>query len=224
MTRAMWNQLTKLTDVSKSSIKHWESDWRHGLSLARKEGSGRPSVMTTPVVAALHKIAADCAWLGTNEYYFTALNQMGFKVSKSAVQRHIVGAGWKSGTASTVPILTAEDCRLRVDFCARMLASRGSRVVRLHGDEKVFTAEGMARQRAPPDVDLHRPGKSSQYKNKIMVWSVVGRPLPDYGFNGLMELTLIGRAHVATLNSKNHRKGDVYIKSGDKFLFHLKNT
>jgi len=48
-----------------------------------------------------------------------------------------------------------------------------------------------------------------------MVWSVVGVPLPAYDFDGRLQLSLIGRLHVASVASKNHKKGDVFVKSGD---------
>lgn len=172
--------------------------------------------MTAQVVAALLDIAKGCQWLGTNEFYSVALAEKGFAVSTSAVQRWIARAGWKSGTASTVPVLSAQDCQNRVELCSAMLRLRRSRIVFLHGDEKVFTAEGMARQRAPPDVQLHRPGSTSQYKNKIMVWSVVGCPLPEHDFDGRLQLVVIGRLHVASVASKHHKKGDIYIKAGDE--------
>jgi hypothetical protein len=216
MTRADWNRLTKAAGVSQRTIERWESSARGGVSLERRSGSGRPSVLTAQVVAELHKLGDECEWLGTNEFYAVALAEKGFAVSTSAVQRYIALAGWKTGTASTVPVLSAKDCDRRVVFCTDMLQRRGSRVVHLHGDEKVFTAEGMARQRAPSHVSLHRPGKTSQYKNKIMVWSVVGCPMPEYDFDGRLELVLIGRLHVAAVASKNHKKGDIYVKAGDE--------
>lgn len=215
MTNAMWNQLSKMTGASKSTIKHWEMDARRGLSLERRRGSGRPTVMTSEVVDALLKIAKDCEYMGTNEYYSVALADMGFKVSTSAVQRHIRNAEWKSGTASTVPVLTAENCQTRLDFCREMLQrapGRDSRVVVLHGDEKLFTATGLARQRAPPDVNLHQPGRTNLYKNKIMAFSVVGKPIREYEFDGRLQLSIIGRLHAASVSSKNHKKGDVYVK------------
>jgi hypothetical protein len=216
MTQADWNRLTKAAGVSQRTIERWESSVRRGLTLERRPGSGRPTVMTADAIAALHKIGDECEWLGTNEFYSVALAEKGFAASTSAVQRYIASQSWKTGTASTVPVLSAQDCQDRVAFATKMLQLRRSRVVFLHGDEKVFTAEGMARQRAPPDVLLHRPGKTSQYKNKIMVWSVVGCPLPEYEFDGRLELVLIGRLHVASLASKNHKKGDIYVKAGDE--------
>lgn len=215
MTKAMWKKLEKMSGSSKSTIKHWEMNARRGMSLERRRGSGRPTVMATEVVEALHKIAKDCEYMGTNEYYSVALANMGFKVSISAVQRHIKGAGWKSGTASTVPVLTAENCQTRLDFCREMLRrapGRDSRIVVLHGDEKLFTATGLARQRAPPDVNLHQPGRTNMYKNKIMVFSVVGKPIGEYEFDGRLQLSIIGRLHAASVTSKNHKKGDVYVK------------
>jgi hypothetical protein len=215
MTKAMWNKLVKLTGYSMSTIKHWEMDARHGLTLERRRGSGRPTVMTERVIAALHKIAKDCEYMGTNEYYSVALTAAGHAVSTSAVQRYITRAEWKSGTASTVPVLTPENCQARLDFCYAMLRSspgRDSRTVVLHGDEKMFTATGLARQRAPPDVTLHQPGKTNLYKNKIMVFSVVGKPMREYNFDGRLQLSIIGRLHVASVASKNHKKGDVYLK------------
>ena len=216
MSRADWNRLTKAAGVSQRTIESWDSNARRGFSLERPVVSGRPTVMTPAVIAALLDIARGCQWLGTNEFYSVALGAKDFKVSTSAVQRYIKRAGWKSGTASTVPLLSAEDCQSRVEFCREMLGLDRSRIVLLHGDEKCFTAEGMARQRAPPDVQLHRPSSSGQYKNTIMVWSVVGVPLPEYDFDGRLQLSLIGRLHVASLTSKNHKKGDVFVKIGDQ--------
>jgi hypothetical protein len=213
MTRADWNRLTKDANVSQRTIVRWESSVRLGVSLERSAVSGRPTLMTPPVIAALLEIAQGCQWLGTNEFYSVALRAKGFKVSTSAVHRYITRAGWKSGTASTVPLLSAEDCRARDEFCRQMRQLDGARIVFLHGDEKCFTAEGMARQRAPPDVQLHRPSSSGQYKNTIMVWSVVGVPQPEYDFDGRLQLSLIGRLHVASVASKNHEKGDVFVKN-----------
>jgi hypothetical protein len=228
MTRADWNRLTKDANVSQRTIERWESSVRLGVSLERSAVSGRPTLMTPPVIAALLEIAQGCQWLGTNEFYSVALRAKGFKVSTSAVHRYITRAGWKSGTASTVPLLSAEDCRARDEFCRQMRQLHGSRIVFLHGDEKCFTAEGMARQRAPPDVQLHRPSSSGQYKNTIMVWSVVGVPQPEYDFDGRLQLSLIGRLHVASVASKNHEKGDVFVKNDQTvdgaFFFNLVTT
>jgi len=142
--------------------------------------------------------------MGTNEFYSDALTQKGFQVSTSAIQRHISAAGWKSGTASTVPVLSVSNCQERLEFCRTMLArapGRDTRTVYLHGDEKVFTTSGLARQRAPADIELHSPGKTNQFKNKIMVFSVVGKPIPEYEFDGI-----IGKLHVHPFRPSTTRK------------------
>jgi hypothetical protein len=202
--------LKRFANVGDRQIRRWQAAFNAGQSLARRPGSGRPSIITDGIAVALRRIAEATAWTGTNEFYAIALANEGVQVSTSSVQRHLVREGWMTGTASTVPALKPLECANRVSFCNQMMQLDPAIVV-LHADEKVFYATDYAAQRAPPDVKLTKPKKTSAYKTKIMVLAVTGTPSSKYKFDGRLLLHVVGELHAAARRSVYHEKGEVYL-------------
>jgi len=212
LTATQFRELKRFANVGDRQIRRWQATVNAGQSLARQPGSGRPSIIVDGVAVALRRIAEATAWTGTNEFYAIALANEGFQVSTSSVQRHLVREGWKTGTASTVPALKPHECANRVLFANEMMQLDPAIVV-LHADEKVFYATDYAVQRAPPDVKLTKPKKTSAYKTKIMVLAVTGTPSIKYKFDGRFLLHVVGELRAAARKSVHHEKGDVYLSS-----------
>jgi transposase len=198
--------------------------WRAEETVATKQRSGRPRVLTDDDMRTL-----ECLSEERNGYFtwesLAALftKRTGKDVSYKTVYNSCKSAGWRQVCERYVPCLSATDVARRLEWAKQHVdyTWTGTKNLRYPNvlnrkvgwvdiDEKWWD---MLRKRA---VKVHPgqqrqtkvPAKSKRFVQKVMGLCAIARPCGD--FDGRLGMYRCARKKVAQRNSKYHKRGDVY--------------
>lgn len=198
------DQLNAAFGVGKNYVQELRKRFMENGTLERKSGSGRPSFdkeeRSDAVVACVREkrdiTIRDIA--------------VATSIPRSSVWRLLDDSEMKLCARRSIPPLNELQTDARLTFCRQNRYNRWDNWVDV--DEKWFDLTNMRRkERYHADSPKKYYACSSKGNPvRLMVLAAVAKPMPEYGFDGLIGIWRITTEYVAQRSSKNHEKGDVY--------------
>jgi len=173
----------------------------------RMPAPGRPTVMTPRKVARLRNE------LERNHYDvpFRRLAEV-VGASKATVHQYMVKNDYAMRRSRFVPGLSSVQLKKRRDFAKKHRRNRW--VGHVDVDEKYFKKTTRSSLKVPPDVDARAvtriPVHHKSHLPQVMFLTAIARP--DDRCNGLLSLERVAEVYTAQRSSKNHKRGDQYLK------------
>lgn len=208
--------------------RHWFSRrlrewWTRNGDLSRREGQGRKSTVTPKMIDVLIQWARGEKWMFTYAEAEVALRDNGWTEDKL---KRFVHTCWQIEWASVKPSLTDEHKAARLEFA--LANHEDTCLAEVQADEKLWLTRGRKLEIKFPE-ECRGEAKYQHWPNKkkiptIMVLMLTARPNPYFFFDGKIACIRVAVPYTAKRTSKNHKKGDVYLKDqtmGSEMFFEL---
>lgn len=200
--------ISKEHNVSRQHIYRLAKNLLDGGSIERKQGSGRPTLMTAAKVAQLKNILE-------SSYYDQTYESLGqqLKVSPSTIMYYMKKHKYRYAGKYLRPVLTEHQMCTRLVWAQAHLQDNFHNCVDL--DEKIFVSvQRRGQLKLPPGISAPRQAvRSKRFITQIMVMTAIARPNQQKGFSGLVGIWPFTKADVAKRSSKNRPAGAAVLKT-----------
>jgi hypothetical protein len=191
-------------------LAQWRKSVHAGdeVNVIPKPHPGRPK----KVDDQLYKKLEDWARARSFQFTYAEMESAFDGVSDTTLWRTLSGRGWRAVKVRTKPSLTVAHKQWRLDFAREHRRNTWDAWVDV--DEKWFFTKLLDQPaKVPPTADT--PVLEVQHTShvpKIMFLCAVAKPVPEHGFDGRIGIWRVAVPYEAKRNSKNHKRGEVYLK------------
>ena len=134
----------------------------------------------------------------------------GFEIACTTTYRVCQNMGVTEYSDISVPILSDENIRRRIEWAKHVLEKNPDHVLEFHHDEKWFYVISNRRKRKllPGEEKKRRKQASRRYATKVMFSACVGMPCPEHDFDGKVYIRRVARKKRAKRRSWKGPKGE----------------